>query len=401
MLLTRHSRAVVGAVNRHALRKNACALSVFTNERYYSTPLSSAGLTVERTQNPGKMLPLDQLVFGKTFSDHMLEVEWSKEKGWENPKIVPYHNLNLDPATVVFHYAVEIFEGMKAYKDADGQVRLFRPDKNMERMNNSAARMALPTFDSNEMQTLLKELVKVEKDWVPDQPGYSLYLRPTMISTQETLGVGESTKALFYCICSPVGPYYKTGFAPVKLYADRKHVRAWPGGVGFAKCGGNYAATIQPQLEAAKKGYSQVLWLFGDHEEVTEVGTMNFMMIWKNEQGGHELVTAPLDDGTILPGVTRDSVLSLAREWGTKVTERKFTMKEVLKALDDGRVQEMFGCGTACIISPIEEIFYNDKTYKVPCGDGVAGPMAMKLLDTIQDIQYGRMERPDWSIVCA
>jgi len=256
-------------------------------------------------------------------------------------------------------------------------------------------------FDGDELTECIKKLIEVERSWIPEGEGYSLYLRPTAISTHPYLGVTKPDNAKIFVILSPVGPYYPEGFAPVKLFADNRNVRAWPGGIGYAKAGGNYAPTIGPQTEAAEKGYSQVLWLFGEDDQVTEVGTMNMFTFWINEDGEKELITAPLD-GTILPGVTRDSILQLAREWGEfKVTERNYTMPELAKALDDGRVIECFGAGTAAVVSSIELIGYNGKDYKVPLSatnpDQPAGDLTMRVWDNIVGIQYGDIESP-WSI---
>lgn len=265
--------------------------------------------------------------------------------GWTPPAIVPYGPISLEPSAMCLHYGVEAFEGMKAYKDARGRLRLFRPDMNMDRLRRSAARLTLPDFDGAAFLACIKALVRQERDWVPAHRGYSLYLRPTILGTQTTLGVGPSNRALLLCIASPVGPYYKTGFAAVSLYASQRYVRAWPGGTGDCKVGGNYAPGILPQIQAAAKGYSQILWLFGPQDNVTEVGTMNLFCFWRNERGERELLTPPLD-GTILPGVTRDSILRLARSWGEfAVVERPLTMPELVRALKAERVVEMFGAG--------------------------------------------------------
>ncbi|KAH6577224.1 hypothetical protein BASA60_004159 [Batrachochytrium salamandrivorans] len=329
-------------------------------------PLLAKNLKVQLTKTPKTMVPHNQLVFGQTFSDHMLTVEWNSTKGWAEPKIQAYGKISLEPSATVFHYAVECFEGMKAYKDKQGKLRLFRPDMNVNRFYKSCKRLTLPTFDHDELLQLIKEFVKIESNWIPSERGYSLYLRPTAIATQESLGVGPSNRSLLFLIASPVGPYYKTGFSAVSLYASKDHVRAWPGGTGDAKVGANYAPGIRPQIEVAKQGYQQILWLFGPNDNVTEVGTMNFFMYWVNEDGVKELRTPPLD-GTILPGVTRDSILTLSREWGDfKVTEGEISMKTVLKALEEGRVLEMFGAGTAAIVSPIKRIRYQEKDLKYP-----------------------------------
>ncbi len=321
--------------------------------------------------------------------------------GWLEPKITPYQNLSLDPASCVLHYAFECFEGMKAYKNKDGDLRLFRPAKNMARFNKSSARIALPTFDPQELTNLIAKFVQLEERFVPAEKGYSLYLRPTMIGTQRTLGVGPPGSALMFCIASPVGPYYPTGFKAVSLEATDYAVRAWPGGVGNMKLGANYAPCIVPQLEAAKRGFHQNLWLFGEEEYITEVGTMNLFVAIKDKKTGQpELITAPID-GTILEGVTRDSVLSLARERlepeGWKISERKCTMFEIDAAANDGRLIEVFGSGTAAVVSPVRNISWKGKM--VDCGlpEGKeAGEIAQKMKDWIEARQYGEEEH-EWS----
>jgi len=334
----------------------------------------------------------------------MITVEWNKTHGWLAPHIIPYQNLSLDPATCVFHYAFECFEGMKAYKDSAGRIRLFRPDKNMERFNKSAARIALPTFAAPALIDLIARFAQLEARFIPDQRGYSLYLRPTMIGTQQTLGVGPPGSALLYVIASPVGPYYPTGFKAVSLEATDYAVRAWPGGVGDKKLGANYAPCIVPQREAMSRGFQQNLWLFGDDEFVTEVGTMNmFAALVDRATGQKELVTAPLD-GTILEGVTRDSVLALAREKlapeGWRVSERKFTMKDLADASAEGRLIEAFGAGTAAIVSPIRAISWRGQL--VQCGlrpDQESGEIATKMKNWMEARQYGDDEH-EWSYVC-
>ncbi|RKP18254.1 branched-chain amino acid aminotransferase [Rozella allomycis CSF55] len=326
----------------------------------------------------------------------MLEIDWSQKSGWEKPTIHEFANLNLSPASVVFRYGSECFEGLKAYKDKNGEIRMFRPMKNMDRLYLSAERLALPTFDKNEVLECMKKLVKIDSSWIPRERGYSLYIRPTLIATQDTLGVGPSAKAKFFTIMSPVGPYFKSGFAPVSLVADNRYARAWPGGVGSFKVGGNYAPCIKPQLEAATRGYHQNLWLFG--EELTEVGTMNCFVFWKNENGERELITPHLD-GTILPGVTRDSILTLTREWKEfKVTEGRVTMSQLIRAIKENRLIEMFGAGTACIVCPIERINYKGIDYKIPIDENLkAGKLTKRLMDTILAIQYGEVDH-EWSI---
>ncbi|KAF2072240.1 hypothetical protein CYY_006440 [Polysphondylium violaceum] len=366
-----------------------------TNDKYF---INVNDTIVEKTKAPlQKFTDKSKLIFGKDFSDHMVEVAWDSEKGWGAPKISAYHNLSLPPSASVFHYALECFEGMKAYKDSKGNVRLFRPMENMNRFLSSASRICLPSFNKEAVVELIKKLVLLDKDWIPEGRGYSLYLRPTLIATQKSLGVGASNSALLFVIASPVGPYYPEGFKPVRLIADDRYVRAWTGGPGAYKLGSNYAPTIFPQLDAAKKGFSQVLWLLNDY--VTEVGTMNMFVLWKNNQDELELVTPPLD-GTILPGVTRDSILKLARQWGTcKVSEKLFTMAELAKAIKEGRVKEAFGAGTAAIVSPIKSINYKGEEYPIPIDEQIgAGPFTNKVANAIMDIQYGETDS-DWSVV--
>jgi branched-chain amino acid aminotransferase len=311
-------------------------------------------------------------------------------------------NLSLHPSASVFHYALECFEGMKAYSDAQGRVRLFRPDMNMKRLASSAQRLCLPPIEQDAFLACIEELVRIDRRFIPQQRGYSLYIRPTIIATTPWLGVGPTASFLFFTILSPVGPYYPSGFKPVQLFAETTRVRAAEGGTGHYKLGSNYAGTILPQVEAAAKGYSQVLWLYGKEHELTEVGTMNLFMFWINDKGEKELLTPPLD-GTILPGVTRDSILQLTRQWGEfKVTERKFYMAEVVRAIGQGRVLEMFGAGTAAIVSPINLIGYMGADYKVPLDksnpNANAGPLATRLSDTIMSIQYGDVQH-QWSKV--
>jgi branched-chain amino acid aminotransferase len=371
--------------------------------RYKSQGLDASKLVITKTTTPKPKLPNDQLVFGKTFTDHMLEVEWTEADGWGVPKISPYHKLSLDPSTVVFHYAFELFEGMKAYRDSNNNIRTFRADKNMIRMNKSAERICLPTFDSEELMKLIDKLLLTDADFVPQGAGYSLYLRPTMIGTTESLGVSTPDKALIFVIASPVGPYYSSGFKPVSLEATNYAVRAWPGGVGNRKLGANYAPCILPQLDAAKRGYQQNLWLFGEEGYITEVGTMNAFFVFQDSKTGiNELVTAPLD-GTILEGVTRDSILELCRERLSKdqwvVNERKFTINEVKERAEKGELIEAFGAGTAAVVSPIKTIGWNGKDIDVPIAAGNSGELTAQVAEWIRKIQYGEENYKDWSRV--
>jgi branched-chain amino acid aminotransferase len=272
---------------------------------------------------------------------------------------------------------------------------------NMARMNRSAARLCLPPFDGDQFLTCIKKLVATDKSWIPEGEGYSLYIRPTYISTHPYIGVAAAQSAKLYCILSPVGPYYPSGFAPIKLLADPSNVRAWPGGTGNTKIGGNYALSIKPGMEAIEEGFSQILWLFGDDLQVTEVGTMNQFFFWISPEGKRELVTAPLD-GTILPGVTRDSILQLAREWGEfEVVERTYTLKEIMLAVEEKRIIEAFGAGTAAIVSPVNGFRYLEKDYDIPLDlddpTAKAGPLTQRIMNILQGIQYGTIEHK-WSI---
>eukprot|EP01124_Arcella_intermedia_P026455 TRINITY_DN4975_c0_g1_i1.p1 TRINITY_DN4975_c0_g1~~TRINITY_DN4975_c0_g1_i1.p1 ORF type:complete len:386 (-),score=69.37 TRINITY_DN4975_c0_g1_i1:65-1222(-) len=363
---------------------------------YVTGPTFKSGINVELTQHPKPKSEYSKLAFGKEFTDHWLHVNWKKSEGWGHLQISPYKKLELEPSALCFHYALECFEGLKAYKDAKGRIRLFRPEENMKRMNSSANRLCMPTFPERAFLEGIKTLLKTDEDWIPTQRGYSLYLRPTMIATDPVLGVHAPAEVLLFVIASPVGPYYPTGFKPVALYASTKEVRAWPGGTGCYKVGGNYAPGIAPALEASQKGYQQVLWL---HEnKITEVGTMNLFGFWKNEKGEKELITAPLD-GQILPGVTRKSILELARQWGEfKVSEADWNMEQLVRALNEGRVIEMFGAGTAAVVSPVYKIFYEGKDYAVPCKNNEAGDLTRRFMDTILGIQYGEIPS-DWSVL--
>jgi branched-chain amino acid aminotransferase len=384
---------------RHA---RSVRLSMWTRAASNAKTFFASDVVVEKSSAPKPKQPYESLVFGRTFTDHMFEVDWTAKGGWETPKIVPYHNLSISPASSSLHYAIQCFEGMKAYLDDAHRIRLFRPDKNMERLLSSCSRLALPTFDSQELMAAINKLLLLEKDWIPNARGYSLYLRPTCISIDNTLGVGPPQSAKLFVILSPVGPYYKEGFNPVKLLADDANVRACVGGTGHYKLGANYAGTILPQMNAAKQGFSQVLWLYGEQKYVSEVGTMNFFVLWRNDKGERELITAPLDDGTILPGVVRDSILGLARQEHShemKVSERLFTIAELTKALNEGRVEEAFGSGTAAIVSPVKSIHFAGTDYKVPIDAELnAGRFTSLLANKIMDIQYGRKPSP-WSVV--
>mmetsp|Transcript_77392 Transcript_77392/g.90176 ORF Transcript_77392/g.90176 Transcript_77392/m.90176 type:complete len:362 (+) Transcript_77392:118-1203(+) len=331
--------------------------------------------------------------FGELFAPHMFEVD-SVGSTWGTPSIRPFHNLELPPQCSALHYGLSCFEGMKAYCDAQKNIRLFRPDMNMKRLQTSMSRLVFPEFDQHELLECLKELVRIDNQFIPEERGYSLYLRPTAIGTNHNLRVGPADRCKLFIITSPVGPYYPEGFKPVKLMVDDRNHRAWPGGTGGFKIGANYAGPIYHQVQCAKSGYSQILWL-GPNDVINEVGAMNFMCLWKNTDGELELITPPLD-GTILPGVTRDTILQLARGWGEfKVSERTFTITDLVGALKRGDVKEIFGCGTAAIVSPVNGLKYKDVHYDVPCPEE---SLTKRLFNSIMDIQYGNVEHP-WSVV--
>jgi len=328
-----------------------------------------------------------KLGFGTIFTDHMFNMDYNLEQGWHNPRVEPYAPFVLDPSTMVLHYGQGIFEGLKAYRTADGRIQLFRPRNNFKRFNYSAKKLCIPQFDEDLAIEGLKTLLRVEKDWVPGEPGTSLYIRPTIIATDPFLGVRASNTYRFFIILSPVGAYYPEGFNPVKIMVTREHVRAVRGGVGDTKTMGNYAASLLAGEEAHQTGYTQVLWLDGvEQKYVEEVGSMNIMFVIDNE-----LVTPQLN-GSILPGVTRDSVLALAQSWGMKTSERLITIDEVFDAHQSGALTEIFGSGTAAVISPVGELKYEEQVITI--GQGSAGPVAQRLFDTIMDIQYGRVEDP-------
>jgi len=371
--------------------------------RGFASSIDVSKMEIQLTTSPKAKTPYADLQFGVTFSDHMLEVDWDEKTGWANPVIKPYGNFNISPAASCFHYGIECFEGMKAYKDSSGNLRMFRPDCNMERLNNSMKRLCLPGFDGAALTECIQKLLKLDEAWVPDKDGYSMYIRPTAIGLAKSLGVARSTSCKVYVIMSPVGPYYKSGFKPIRLLANTKDVRAWPGGVGNAKLGGNYGPTILPASNANKEGCEQVLWLFGEDHQVTEVGAMNIFFVLRRADGGKELVTAPLTRGDILPGVTRRSILELAREWvkedpSLTVSERWLTMREVVAAGRKGDLLEAFGAGTAVVIAPVKGIMYDGEEVKLPTGEEI-GPVAKQMWTAVTDIQYGRAPHPSWSVV--
>jgi branched-chain amino acid aminotransferase len=328
-----------------------------------------------------------KLGFGKLFTDRMLIAEWKVDSGWCDARIEPYGPFVLDPACLVFHYAQEIFEGLKAYKWPDGTIALFRPEMNARRFNRSAERMCMPQVPEDLFMEGIERLVKLESDWIPTAPGTSLYIRPTMMAVEPVLGVKPSDHYYFYVILSPVGAYYAAGFNPVKIMVEDRYVRAVPGGTGDAKTGGNYAASLKAGLEAKKRGYDQVLWLDGVHRRfVEEVGAMNMFFAYDDR-----VVTAPLT-GSILNGITRDSVLKLADMLGFTVEEKPLDIEGLMADIKSGWIKEAFGSGTAAVITPVESLCYRDES--VTIGDGGVGRLTQKLYDTLTGIQYGRIDDP-------
>ena len=333
-----------------------------------------------------KQKPTDEsrLGFGSIFTDYMFCMNYDEGQGWHDPRVEPVHEISLHPSAMVFHYGQEIFEGLKAYRRADGGINLFRPTANFERMNKSAERLSIPHFDVDVVLEGLLKLVEIEKDWVPHAPGTSLYIRPTIIATEPQLGVHASKSYLFYIILSPSGSYYAQGLEPVGIYVEDKYVRAVRGGVGFTKTGGNYAASIKAGEIAHERGYAQVLWLDGvEQKYVEEVGSMNMMFAY-----GNKIVT-PMLNGSILPGIPRDSILTLARQLGFEVEEKRLAIADIFEDAKAGRLTEAFGTGTAAVISPVGELCWKDE--KLTIGGGVIGPVAQKLYDTLTGIQYGRV----------
>ncbi len=342
-------------------------------------------ISFTKTTSPKVKPEASTLGFGKNFSDHMFLMDYSRDKGWYNARIVPFANISLHPASTVLHYGSEIFEGLKAYRRADGKVQLFRPIENIRRLNNSADRLCLPQIPEDLAFEVLTEFVKVEQDWTPSEPGTSLYLRPFLFGNDETLGVHAVHNATFAIIASPVGSYYKEGINPVRIMIEDEDVRAVRGGTGYAKCGGNYAASNRAGERAEQKGYSQVLWLDGvERKYIEEVGAMNVMFKIAGE------IVTPMLSGSILPGITRKSCLEVLRKEGYKVSERLLSIDELSEAMANGTLEEAWGCGTAAVISPIGELCYKDKKYIV--NNGEIGEVTQHLYDTLTGIQWGKIE---------
>jgi len=340
-----------------------------------------------------KPKPKDKdLGFGQIFTDHMFVADFQEEKGWYDPRIEPYGPLELDPAAAVLHYAQAVFEGLKAFRGVDGKVRLFRPQKNVERLNNSSRRLCIPPLDPELALQSIVTLVGLEREWVPRTIGTSLYVRPTIVANEPFLGVRPAKSYIYFVILSPVGAYYPEGMAPVKIRVEEKYVRAVEGGLGGAKTGANYAASLMAADEAKRAGFTQVLYLDGVHRKyIDEVGTMNIMV-----KIGDEVIPPPVG-GTVLAGITRDSALTLMRKWGLRISERPLTIDEVVAAHKSGALKEVWGTGTAAVISPVGELAY--KGQKMEIHGGRIGELTQKLYDAIVAIQYGQAPDPDkWTV---
>lgn len=343
-------------------------------------------IRIVKTENPARLPDEAKLDFGNEFTDHMFLINY-KDGAWHDPRIVPFADLPMHPASLVFHYGQEIFEGLKAYRRQDEKIQLFRPECNMERLNLSAERMALPQIDLEDSLAYLKEYLRVEERWVPYSEGTSLYLRPFMIATDPTLGVKPCNEALFAIIASPSGPFYgEDGIKPVKIRIEERYVRAVKGGTGVAKCGGNYGGQMKASREALADGYGEVLWLDGvERKYIEEVGAMNIMFVIDGT------IVTPELSGSILSGVTRRSILELLRDEGYQVEERKISIDELTQKLEEGRVEDAFGTGTAAVIAPIKEFTYKDRSYQVGDGQSI-GKVAQFVYDRLTDIQRGLVE---------
>jgi branched-chain amino acid aminotransferase len=349
-------------------------------------------ITVVKTTAPRTRPDQNKLGFGRHFTDHMFIMDYTEGKGWHDARIVPYGPLEMEPACAVLHYGQAVFEGMKAYKSQDGRILLFRPEQNMARLNRSNARLSIPQFDEEFVLEALKQLVLLDRDWIPEAPGTALYLRPFVIGTDNVLGVRASSTYKLMIILSPVGAYYEEGLNPVSIWVEPHYVRAVRGGTGYAKAAGNYAGSLLAQKNAQAKGYSQVLWLDGlERKYVEEVGAMN---VFFNIDG--ELITPDLGD-SVLPGITRDSVLQLLKSWNIPAAERRLSVEEIFQAHADGRLVEAFGCGTAAVISPIGKLGWGERDIVI--NEGRIGEISQRLYDTMTGIQTGRLEDPfGWTV---
>ena len=343
-------------------------------------------IKITRTEHP-KAKPQGPLAFGRVFTDHMFIMNYETGKGWFNPRIEPYHDLTLSPATMVFHYGQEMFEGLKAYKGADGFNYLFRPDMNAKRTLSTNQRLCIPEIPEEDFVQAVKAVVAVDADWIPTEPGTSLYVRPFIIATDDFLGVAPSNTYLFMIILSPSGAYYASGLEPVGIWIEDDYVRAVRGGMGFAKTGGNYACSLIAQQKAHDDGYSQVLWLDGvERKYIEEVGAMNIFFKIDGK------IVTPMLNGSILPGITRDSVIHICKDWGLEVEERRISVDELIGAQNSGKLEEVFGTGTAAVVSPVGKLRYKNDVMTI--GDGRIGEISQKLYDTVTGIQLGKLEDP-------
>lgn len=349
-------------------------------------------IQIFKTKQPKQMPDINELGFGKYFTDHMFIMKYDEGTGWHEAKIVEYAPISLSPSALIFHYGQETFEGLKAYKNEAGKITLFRPRDNFERMNRSNDRMCMPPVDVDFVMEALKQLLEIDSRWIPTKEGTSLYIRPFMIATEESLGVKISSEYYFMIILSPVGSYYAEGLKPTNIYVEDVYVRAADGGTGEAKCSGNYGASLKPYAKAKEAGYSQVLFLDGNEKKyIEEVGTSNAFFVIDNT-----LITSPLS-GTILPGITRDSIIKLAKDKGYKVEEKRLLIKEVFEAAEKGILNEAFASGTAAVISPIGHLTYEGKTIQI--NNNQIGKISQDLYDTLTSIQTGKIADPyNWVI---
>ena len=348
--------------------------------------------SVTLTKNPKAKPDPDHLPFGRIFTDHMFMMDYDPEQGWHDGRIVPYGPIELDPASTVFHYGQDMFEGLKAYRTKEGKVQLFRPDMNAKRTNNTNKRMCMPQIDEDLFVDAVKAIVEVDKDWIPDKKDTSLYIRPFMFATEPFLGVAASKTYRFMIILSPVGPYYEHGLAPTRIYVENEYIRSAMGGTGYAKIGGNYAAAMIAEQKAHDMGFDQVLWLDAKEKKyVEEIGTSNAFFKIDGQIYTSSLV------GTILPGITRASMIEVMKEWGYKVNETRFTIEDVFKAGQEGKLEEVFATGTAAVISPVGELFWDGKSLVI--NDNKIGELSQKLYDELYGIQTGEIEdKRGWTV---
>ncbi len=345
-------------------------------------------IKIQKTTSP-KQIPAkgEPLGFGHIFTDHMFIMNYTEGKGWHDPRIVPFGDITLSPAAMVLHYGQEMFEGLKAYRGANGDVYLFRPDMNAKRANNSNTRLCIPHIPEDDFVQAVKAVVDVDRAWVPYEEGTSLYIRPFVISTDAHLGVAPSKTYMFIIILSPSGAYYESGLEPVGIWIEDEYVRAVRGGMGYAKTGGNYAASLAAQVKAHDGGYSQALWLDGvERKYIEEVGSMNIAFKISGK------VVTPMLNGSILPGITRDSILHLCRDWGYEVEERRISVDELIEAAHSGALEEVFGTGTAAVVSPVGKLRYKNDVIEI--GGGKIGELTQRLYDELTGIQWGKKDDP-------